>query len=296
MICCYNRLSNDFFGDSQYVDHLLQVMWHITSECKLNCKMCFSKAQKGVLGNITCEQIEQTVALLYKLGVQKIDLSGGDPLLFPLLAHVVNECTQHGIVPTITTSGFGENDIINWVISNYHLFSRIILSLDGPPPIHNMLRGHSKAYYHFLNLYEQLRSVGCDQIRINTVVSNNLIPCKEEYCKLITSLKPSELCCIQPHPINKSDSFDEYASSESDYSIFVEFVKQNIPHDIKMLQRSRHDFAAYWTLYPNNYLCHLSEENRFEQQFLLLPENVPDILSAVKCNPQTYIQKIENVT
>lgn len=290
MNCFYNNLSNEFVGESQYLDRLLQVMWHITSECNLNCKMCFSRALKGTTGAISKNRIKQTVELLYELGVQKVDLSGGEPLLFEFLEDVVNQCVDHRISPTITTSGFGKDSIIDWIVSNNRAFSRIILSLDGPKAIHNILRGHTNAYLYFTRFYDRIKNAKYDRVRINTVVSNLLIQSKDEYCTIINGLEPFEVCCIQPHPINKIGSFDEYASTEDEFFTFVEYIKSHISNNIRVLQRNRHDFASYWTLYPNNYLCHLSEGNEFQQRFLLLPENLPKIIEAVKNSPQTYIK------
>lgn len=290
MLNYYNRLTNSFYGDSQYSYALLQVMWHITNTCRLNCKFCFSKAFQSNQEELSYNQIEETTWLLKQLGVKKVDLSGGEPLLCPQLSFIAQCCNDNDIIPTITTSGFGIESNITWIENNYELFSRVIVSLDGPDSIHNLLRGNNRAFDSFMDLYRRLSEKKCDRIRINTVVSKPILSCPIDLCEIILRLAPVEWCCIQPHPINKGEEFDIISPTKLEFEDFVEkcriFLKNN---DVKLLTRNNADYSSYWVLYPNQHLCHLTNDNKYDEDFVLLHNNIHIIKESVHKHPQLYV-------
>ena len=291
----YNRLTNSFYGDSKYTDALLQVMWHITNACRLDCKLCFSKSLRTDRSELTTHQVENAIGLLMHLGVRKIDLSGGEPLLSPHLAFISKCCNDSGIVPTITTSGFGTEPNITWIENNYEQFSRIIISLDGPEIVHNSLRGNCQAYEKFLEFYERMSRKKCDRIRINTVVSRPVLSCVKDLCLMINEMAPVEWCCIQPHPINTVDGFDIYSTTQTEFDDFVAECQSNIKSSsISLLTRNNVDYSSYWVLYPNQHICHLTVGNQFDEEYILTPDNIFSIKEAVKKHPQLYVKPISN--
>lgn len=107
MDCIYNPIQNTFEGTLQNIASLGQVMWHVTSKCQLNCAMCFTQKMRKNGKEVTAKDIRLNVSLLRKIGVQKIDISGGEPLMYEELPFLVEECTSNSIAVTITTSGVG---------------------------------------------------------------------------------------------------------------------------------------------------------------------------------------------
>ena len=103
----YNPVTNSFEGTTQNTVSLGQVMWHITNKCSLNCSMCFTRKMRCDDKEVSRHDVPMYVSLLKKLGVQKIDLSGGEPLLYKHLPFLVRECAAQSISATITTSGVG---------------------------------------------------------------------------------------------------------------------------------------------------------------------------------------------
>ena len=57
--------------------------------------------------------------------VQKIDISGGEPLLYKLLPFLVCKCREYGFYVTITTRGIGIPENYDWLVNNWKLFSRM---------------------------------------------------------------------------------------------------------------------------------------------------------------------------
>lgn len=288
----YDSITNSFCGDSQYSDSLLQVMWHITNACNLNCKFCFSRFLRNTdVAEQTNQQVTEIINLLKQLGVKKVDLSGGEPLISRQLPLIAKCCIDNEITPTITTSGFGCDSNITWIANNYKLFARVILSLDGPGSIHNCLRGSNKAFDKFLEFYHLLTAVNCDRIRINTVVSKPVLSNAEELCKLINSLSPIEWCCIQPHPVNKNNDFDSLSVTKEEFESFIKQCQLALNNSkISMLSRNNVDYSSYWVLYPNQQLRHLSANDEYDEDFIFSSENIKMIKDAVKKHPQLYVR------
>ncbi len=290
MAIYYNKLTNTFWGDSQYSDALLQVMWHITNACRLNCKFCFSKAMRTTETKLTQRQIRETIDRLKQLGVKKVDLSGGEPLLCPNLSFITKCCCDNDITPTITTSGFGTKSNTTWIENNYDLFSRVIISLDGPCYVHNLLRGSEKAFDGFKRFYQRMSEKKCDRLRINTVVSKTVLSYAFEMSEIIKRLSPVEWCCIQPHPINKGEDFDGVSLSEQEFEGFLEQCRMALEGSkISLLARNNGDYSSYWVLYPNQHICHLTNSNEYDEEFDFLHDSITEIKEAVSQHPQSYI-------
>lgn len=288
----YDASSNIFWGSSPYSSRLVQVMWHITNSCRLNCKFCFSKFLRNESTELSIDLVEKNILLFKKLGVLKIDISGGEPLLVECLPSIIDKCVDAGIAVTITSSGSGTAQNVAWLKNNWGKFSRIILSLDGPENIHNTLRGSNSAYQNFRNLYDSLTDCGCERIRINTVVTKQLLKHSDTFLNLILAFAPKEWCCIEPHPANKVNTFDEVTISTSSFLGFIyECQNRLINSTTDFVYRTKKDYSSYWTLYPNQLLCHLSELESFDYSVVFSEDNLCSISKAIKHFPQYCIKR-----
>lgn len=288
----YDSKTNSFFGETQNIPVLGQVMWHITNKCLLNCSMCFTKKMRLARDVLNKHDIPKYIYLLQNLGVKKIDLSGGEPLLFDDLSYLVELCVENGIAVTITTSGAGKQNNIEWLCNNWCLFSRIIVSLDGTKEIHNLLRGSESAFTYFYDFYIKLKETGCNIIRINTVVNSLLINEKtiEQFSQQIKDYSPQEWCLIEPYPLNKCKDFDRYTISHQQFIDFVAMcMKQNKIH---IINRMNIDYAAYWSLYCDGYLYYSHNKEFFDCKVKLDKSNLEELRMNIKNNTQTYIRKI----
>lgn len=268
----YNPETNTFEPSSK--DSLLpQIMWHITDQCSLNCKTCFTKERKLRGPRTNFAQMLQTLSMLKQLGVQKIDLSGGEPLLFEELPELVGDAKRIGFHLTITTRGIGTEKNCEWLSMNWMKFSRVILSLDGGnEQLCDSYSGYQGTFSRAVDTCLRLKKQGCDRLRINTVVNQNIlsIPARTEMLHLVSALEPKEWCIIEPHPANKTSMFDQYVVTCEEYCTFWEYVvsafkgKQTV-----VLQRRKTMYGTYWALYPDNIICKLSEKENafFEVEF-----------------------------
>lgn len=117
----------------------LVVSWHILNRCNLSCKYCYR-------WGMSSEEISTQGALflideLADMGTQAIIFSGGEPLLRDDIGQIVKYCRSKNIFTGITSNGLLVPSKIK-EIKNANLLK---LSFDGPPEIHNLIRG-SGAY------------------------------------------------------------------------------------------------------------------------------------------------------
>ncbi len=116
----YNPLTNEFTGTPEPQPSVLpQVMWHVTDRCPLSCPYCFA-TKTGE--DFSIKKLEETLDLLKLLGVQKVDIAGGEPLVFPHLSRVIESAARAGFALTLTTSGVGPDANSNWLVSNAPFF------------------------------------------------------------------------------------------------------------------------------------------------------------------------------
>lgn len=261
-------------------------MWHITYQCGLQCKFCFAKKESGYL-DIT--ELKKYIARFKELAVQKVDISGGEPLLYLHLKELCNDLYQNGIFMTITTRGIGSEENLSWLISNRQKFARIIVSLDVPGvELMQGLSGGTDAFKKTVRFIGELKEKQFEKIRINTVVTQYLLD--EEILrmmeKLIAEMRCLEWCLIEPHPANKKDTFEQVRVGKEDFEKIVSRVKKDFSKETacKVLVRYAENYAGYWVLYPEGILAkHTHSENDImKMNFLTVPMEV--VLQCIEDN------------
>lgn len=252
----YDRVTNEFVRDPTTASPLPQVMWHVTDVCPLGCPYCF--ATKTNL-SFTLEQAERVLSVLSALGVQKIDIGGGEPLTWSGLSSVARWAQALELVTTLTTTGVGSIRNRQWLLANAHQFARIIVSLDAPDRAsHDTLRSFPGAFDATCDLLDGLHSGNYGDTRINTVVTAAIAQGSgSAFARLICALGPREWCLIQPHPANEKETFRAHVPSREQFDAFAVAMREalsaasNAP---RLLIRTTQDYSGYWVLYPGGLL------------------------------------------
>jgi molybdenum cofactor biosynthesis enzyme MoaA len=250
----YRAEANEFEGDGH--DGLAQVMWHVTDVCPLSCPYCFATKTSQ---SVEPAEIGPLCQVLHELGVLKVDIGGGEPMTFRHLPQVVESLSGLDIETTITTSGTGTHRQLDWLLGNLHIFSRVIISIDGPESIHDSLRGRKGSYLAAIELVRQVAASPVGRLRVNTVITPQLLN-DSVLIALASDLAPRgplEWCLIQPHEANATAGFSRYAVSDSDFSSAVRRAQVAIAGPsvpVSLVSRSRNDYTGYWVLYPDRSL------------------------------------------
>lgn len=103
--------------------------------CNLNCRLCYTNKIKSILTN---QQIQNFTKRYRKyINLKSILFCGGEVFLLPSFAKLVNYYTSQNIFVSIITNG-----TINKLSEFLHPNSiQLLVSLDGPPKIHDQNRG-----------------------------------------------------------------------------------------------------------------------------------------------------------
>lgn len=122
------------------------------SRCDCRCLMCDIWKERATR-EISEAQLQGHLLSMKQLEVQWVVLSGGEPLLHSNLFSLTTRLKQAGMRVTLLSSGQRLVDLAAEVASGT---DDAILSLDGPEPIHDAIRGVSGA---FERLREGVREV-----------------------------------------------------------------------------------------------------------------------------------------
>jgi MoaA/NifB/PqqE/SkfB family radical SAM enzyme len=282
----YDSRSNEFYiSNSGEVSTLPQIIWHITDRCFLSCPYCFATKT----GRETpLDKLDDFMEAFKELGIQKVDIAGGDPLTYSNLSVICEELSKLGIQMTLTTSGVGKNEVKEWLINHAEMFSWILVSIDAPTPEqHDLLRGKVGTFDQLNELIENLKKKQYRNIRINTVITKIFLEQEsiDQFVDLIQEIQPQEWCLIQPHPANKKETYDEYATNDIEFGDIVNNIKQKMAEKysttLNVTLRYNHNYSKYWVLYPNGKLKQHTEhsEDRFDFDFNI--ENINNIKNYV---------------
>ncbi len=123
-------------------DKIVQI--HPTLSCNIFCKHCYSNsgpAEKLALDPKALLDLVEDVA---DMGYKVISVSGGEPLMYKEIEKVLSYAKSLGLRTTITTNGTLLDELHLSKLKN--CVDLIAVSLDGPPLIHNRIRGSSTAF------------------------------------------------------------------------------------------------------------------------------------------------------
>ena len=131
------------------------------SSCNCRCVMCdIWKTPENKMFGIRDLQLQRDS--IRRLGVRQIAFSGGEPLMNPELPEVARRLRREGIKLTLLSTGLLLNKYAREVAES---FDDVIVSLDGPPAIHDQIRRVKAAFELLQSGIGALRKVRRD-IRI----------------------------------------------------------------------------------------------------------------------------------
>lgn len=130
----------------------------LTKKCLLNCSHCYLDKTEKI--EISEKKIHKILDDLISIKVSTIQLTGGEPMLYPQIEYVIDTLVNNGIKVLITTSGFyppEKEDYILGLISKIqknHGFVQV--SLDGLKDTHNSIRKNRSCFERTINVIQKL--------------------------------------------------------------------------------------------------------------------------------------------
>ena len=146
----------------------LSVCWQITTKCNLNCKYCISSSGLDGTYGLSTEEAMKIINHLGKLGINRLDFTGGEPLIRKDLGKLI-ECSKVNNINTIVTTNtvLLNDENIEWLKSA----DLVQVSIDGPKGIHNDQR-QAIVFDRTIENIKKLKDAGC-KIRLNSFIFNS---------------------------------------------------------------------------------------------------------------------------
>lgn len=145
---------------------LLSTSFIITNRCNSRCNYCNSYNVNSE--EMDTQEIFHMIDEFSALGVKRIGFTGGEPLLREDIDSIISYAHKKGI----TTTLFSNGTLVPGKINTLQHLDLLLLSLDGPPQIHDSLRGMKGSFQHVLRAIRAAHEAKLP-VWINTVITKN---------------------------------------------------------------------------------------------------------------------------
>ena len=98
-ICCYRSITSSG----------VRVLWEITSACNLKCDFCLVEIKRK---RLSLDDALRMADQLVERRVDKVMVTGGEPLLFRGVEHVIRRLIDGGVLVKLLTNGTVENESV----------------------------------------------------------------------------------------------------------------------------------------------------------------------------------------
>jgi len=146
----------------------LSVCWQICTKCNLHCKYCLSSSGCNADYGLSTENAVKIINHLGELGINRLDFTGGEPLMRTDLEKLIDTSIKNNINTLVTTNTLLLNEEnIKWLAKA----NLVQVSVDGSKDIHNAQR-QSDVYDKTIENIKKLKKAGC-KIRLNSFIYNS---------------------------------------------------------------------------------------------------------------------------
>jgi radical SAM protein with 4Fe4S-binding SPASM domain len=176
----------------------VRVYFEITRLCNLRCRQCFTSSGSPLDGELSFEECLRVLDGLRRDNVLEVRITGGEPTQKEGWERLIDHALKIGLVVTLNTNGVYPVAVQDKIIALRP--DQVLLSLDGPPQVHEALRGKGS----FAPAFETLRALhgGGVPVRVSTLLTREVLPYLEAMVLLVEPFAV-ELCFMQLKPIGR---------------------------------------------------------------------------------------------
>lgn len=113
----------------------LAVGYEVTHRCNLDCRYCDRHAP--LPHELSHDEIFAALEGLHRIGMRSISLDGGEPLIHPHIAEIVDWLVAHGVVVRMNSNGL----LVTSRMDIVRRLAKLKISLDGTKAVNDQVRG-----------------------------------------------------------------------------------------------------------------------------------------------------------
>lgn len=193
-----------FLRPGGYAANPVTVYFSINSVCNLKCKMCDVGTQNedanfyknlrldGSRDQLSFDEFKGLIDQV-KHFKPMIGITSTEPLLYREIVPCIEYCRQNGMEMLITTGGFllpkYAKDFVRVGLK------RLFVSLDGPPAVHNQIRGVKDSFerategIRMISQAKKESGAAEPQVFLNYTISNHNYQCLEAFMESVADLE-----------------------------------------------------------------------------------------------------------
>jgi MoaA/NifB/PqqE/SkfB family radical SAM enzyme len=134
------------------------VQIHPTLRCNLTCRHCYSTSGPREQSRLDPLPLCDALADAAAIGYEAVGVAGGEPLMYDGLDEVLAHARSCGLRTAVTTNGtLLTRQRLARLVPHLNL---VAVSIDGPPALHNQMRGSATAFARVVSALELLRESG----------------------------------------------------------------------------------------------------------------------------------------
>ena len=154
-------------------------VWELTLKCNMRCKHCGSYAGKDRVNEMSLEQMLDVADQLADMGLRRITLSGGEPLLRENWDAIAQRLIERGVRVGMISNGY-------FMLDNIEKFERlkklkgpgcmeiVAMSVDGLRETHDSFRRVPGSWDRIQDAYAALNKIGIYTAAITSISNNNI--------------------------------------------------------------------------------------------------------------------------
>jgi MoaA/NifB/PqqE/SkfB family radical SAM enzyme len=214
-----------------------------TYRCNAKCGMCYSWQNPSKAS----EEFNPEILEKIPGGMQRLNITGGEPLLRKDLADIVRILDKKTKRLEISTNGYFSDRLVEIAKEFPDIMVRV--SVEGLPELNDKLRGLEDGFDHSLRTILRLKDLGVKDIGFAMTVSGENCRDLLDIYALVASMD-LELANAVVHNSFYFHKFDnEIANSEEVQAVMIKFIEQLLCSPRKNLKKRVKDwFRAYLNL------------------------------------------------
>ena len=193
---------------------------HIIGLCNYRCEHCFDRC----LVKEWMEPREWIPRLnyLYSIGIRKVNIAGGEPMLYPHLNEMCQLIKSMGFVTSIVSNGSLMTD--EWVSHMAGIIDWIGLSIDSPSEKDEVEIGrHMQGISHIENIKKLAKSIRANGIGFKLNITVVRKSWHHDFNPLIDELRPDRIKVFRALSLANAndDREDSWSISDRQFSDFI---------------------------------------------------------------------------